>query len=66
MSKNVGGVAAGNCLTFPDEVIEMFSPVPPSDEAWEKHVAISELLDIPLKCPHCKEILTNNIKPPRK
>ena len=36
---------------------EMFSPVPPSDESWEKHVAITELLDIPLKCPHCKKTL---------
>ncbi len=24
---------------------------------WDKHVAISELLDIDLKCPHCEEIL---------
>ena len=36
---------------------EMFAPVPPSDEAWEKHVAISKLLDIPLKCPHCEKVL---------
>ena len=24
---------------------------------WDKHVAISELLDIDLKCPHCEEKL---------
>lgn len=24
---------------------------------WDKHVAISELLDIDLKCPHCEETL---------
>ena len=26
-------------------------------EDFEKHQAISELLEIPLKCPHCGEIL---------
>ncbi len=36
---------------------EMFAPVPPSDKEWEKHVAITKLLDIPLKCPHCKKTL---------
>jgi hypothetical protein len=36
---------------------EMFAPVPPRDEEWEKHVAITKLLDIPLKCPHCKKTL---------
>ena len=41
---------------------EMFHP-PEKEKEWDKHVAISELLDIPLRCPHCKEILK---KPPRK
>ena len=45
---------------------EMFAPVPPRDEEWEKHVAISQLLDIPLKYPHCKKTLQKKIKPPRK
>ena len=26
-------------------------------EDFDKHVAISKLLDIPLKCPHCEKIL---------
>ena len=55
MSKNVGGFPAGNCLTFPDETIEMFAL--PEKEDFDKHVAISKLLDIPLKCPYCEKIL---------
>jgi len=31
-------------------------------EKWEKHVNISELLGIDLKCPHCNEILKINEK----
>tara|TARA_R100001510_G_C7489490_1_gene97938 strand:+ start:137 stop:298 length:162 start_codon:yes stop_codon:yes gene_type:complete len=41
---------------------EMFHQVPDSidiDEEWDKHQKISELLDIPLKCPHCGEKLAN-------
>mgnify|MGYP001182536128 CR=1 FL=1 len=30
------------------------------DEEWNKHTAYSELLDIPLKCPHCGETLKTN------
>tara|TARA_B100001057_G_scaffold448467_1_gene488815 strand:+ start:1858 stop:2010 length:153 start_codon:yes stop_codon:yes gene_type:complete len=36
---------------------EMFAPPKKEKEDFDKHVAISELLDIPLKCPHCNEIL---------
>ena len=27
------------------------------DEEWDKHVKISKLLDIPLRCPCCGEVL---------
>lgn len=30
------------------------------DEEWRKHTAYSELLDIPLKCPHCNTVLKTN------
>ena len=30
------------------------------NEEWEKHEKISKLLDIPLKCPHCKKVLKLN------
>ena len=36
---------------------EMFTPAPKETEDWDKHVAITKLLDIPLKCPHCNTIL---------
>ena len=38
---------------------EMFhqSPSKNRDKEWDKHVKISKLLDIPLKCPCCKEVL---------
>ena len=42
---------------------EMFNNIPTSDkfesidEEFDKHVKITKLLDIPLKCPHCKETL---------
>ena len=36
---------------------EMFTPPPKEREEWDKHVAITELLDIPLKCPHCEAVL---------
>tara|TARA_B100000212_G_scaffold91618_1_gene67258 strand:+ start:271 stop:450 length:180 start_codon:yes stop_codon:yes gene_type:complete len=42
---------------------EMFNTIPTSDKfesidaEFDKHVKITKLLDIPLKCPHCKEIL---------
>ena len=36
---------------------EMFTPPPKEREDWDKHVAITELLDIPLKCPHCEAVL---------
>lgn len=29
-------------------------------EEFLKHEAISELLEIPLKCPHCGEVLKTN------
>ena len=35
-------------------------PVKNIDEEWKKHTAYSELLDIPLKCPHCGEVLKTN------
>ena len=34
----------------------------PKDKEWDKHVAISELLDIPLKCPHCEKVLKESKK----
>lgn len=30
------------------------------NEEWNKHEKISKLLDIPLKCPHCKKVLKTN------
>lgn len=41
---------------------EMFNTIPTIDinEEWDKHEKISELLDIPLKCPHCGEVLKTN------
>jgi len=30
------------------------------DIEWKKHKAISELLGIDLKCPHCEEVLERN------
>lgn len=45
---------------------EMFAPPERKTEDFDKHMAISELLDIPLKCPHCKKTLRNTTKPPRK
>tara|TARA_X000000950_G_scaffold289508_1_gene414489 strand:+ start:8041 stop:8202 length:162 start_codon:yes stop_codon:yes gene_type:complete len=41
---------------------EMFNKIPTTDinEEWDKHEKISELLDIPLKCPHCGEVLKRN------
>ena len=36
---------------------EMFAPPPSENESWDKHVAITKLLDIPLRCPHCEKIL---------
>tara|TARA_B100000927_G_scaffold96109_1_gene77539 strand:- start:56 stop:214 length:159 start_codon:yes stop_codon:yes gene_type:complete len=36
---------------------EMFAPPEKEKEDFDKHVAISKLLDIPLKCPHCEKIL---------
>ena len=27
---------------------------------WQKHIAITELLGIDLKCPHCDEVLYKN------
>ena len=41
---------------------EMFNTIPTVDinEEWDKHEKISELLDIPLKCPHCGEVLKTN------
>ena len=30
------------------------------DAEWDKHEKISKLLDIPLKCPHCGEVLKGN------
>ncbi len=36
---------------------EMFNSPPKEREDWDKHVAITKLLDIPLKCPHCDEKL---------
>ena len=30
------------------------------DAEWDKHEKISKLLDIPLKCPHCGEVLRGN------
>tara|TARA_Y100001938_G_C7980574_1_gene374163 strand:+ start:150 stop:437 length:288 start_codon:yes stop_codon:yes gene_type:complete len=30
------------------------------NEEWDKHEKISELLDIPLRCPHCGEVLKGN------
>tara|TARA_Y100000996_G_C22377601_1_gene583716 strand:+ start:538 stop:702 length:165 start_codon:yes stop_codon:yes gene_type:complete len=40
---------------------EMFHDIPVvnKDEEWDKHVKISKLLDIPLKCPNCGEVLRN-------
>jgi len=29
-------------------------------EDWQKHIAITELLGIDLKCPHCDEVLYKN------
>ena len=40
---------------------EMFAPEKEKED-FDKHAAISELLDIPLKCPHCKEILKQKWK----
>jgi len=31
-----------------------------TDKEFIKHEAISELLEIPLKCPHCGEVLKTN------
>ena len=41
---------------------EMFNtePTVDIDSEWSKHEAISELLDIPLKCPHCNTVLKTN------
>lgn len=40
---------------------EMFAPVENNiNEEWNKHEKISKLLDIPLKCPHCKKVLKTN------
>lgn len=39
---------------------EMFAPPERKTEDFDKHMAISELLNIPLKCPHCKKILKDN------
>ncbi len=36
---------------------EMFNTPQKEREDWDKHVAITELLDIPLKCPHCEVVL---------
>ena len=40
---------------------EMFHEIPTLniDEEWDKHVKFSKLLDIPLKCPNCGEVLKN-------
>ena len=47
---------------------EMFHPNSKSEVNFKKHEAISELLDIDLKCPHCNEILVkaNERKEKRK
>ena len=36
---------------------EMFNTPQKEREDWDKHVAITKLLDIPLKCPHRKSVL---------
>lgn len=36
---------------------EMFAPPSKENESWDKHVAITKLLDIPLRCPHCEKVL---------
>ena len=40
---------------------EMFAPEKERED-FDKHAAISELLDIPLKCPHCEKILKEKWK----
>lgn len=42
-----------------EEILKAISEL---KEKWEKHVNITELLGIDLKCPHCNEILKINEK----
>lgn len=45
---------------LPSEMFHNDIQVKDTDAEWDKHEKISRLLDIPLKCPHCGEVLKRN------